>query len=132
MCTIITTITNYLCHLFQLRSSFTQAVIPLASTSQVYRPPPRPEVTLFPRKEVTKVTILAKSLYGKGRNKWHYFGVVLTEDANYLVLDDEGIHHTICKKDITERTTIEPGPQKPKPAYFAYVSVSLHSPSPPI
>ncbi|KAG8739932.1 hypothetical protein FRC11_000495, partial [Ceratobasidium sp. 423] len=120
MCTIITTITNYLCHLFRLRSSFTQAAIPLASTSQVYGPPPHPEVTFFPRKEVTKVTILARSLYGKGRNKWHYFRVVLTEDVNYLVLDDEGIHHTIHKKDIMEWTTMEPGPQKPKPAYFAY------------
>ncbi|KAG8679797.1 hypothetical protein FRC11_003283 [Ceratobasidium sp. 423] len=102
MYTIITTILNYLRHLFRPRSSFTQAVIPLASTSQVYGPPPHPEVTIFPRKEVTQVTILARSLYGKGRNEWHYFGVVLTEDVNYLVLDDEGIHHTICKKDITE------------------------------
>ncbi|KAG8726913.1 hypothetical protein FRC11_014241 [Ceratobasidium sp. 423] len=120
MCTIITTIANYLHCLFQLRSSFTQAAIPLASTLQVYGPPPCPEVTFFPRKEVTKVTILARSHYGKGRNEWHYFRVVLTQDANYLVLDDEGIHHTIHKKDITERTTIKPGPQKPKPAYFAY------------
>ncbi|KAG8726968.1 hypothetical protein FRC11_014129, partial [Ceratobasidium sp. 423] len=120
MCTIITTIINYLHCFFWPRSSFTQAAIPLASTSQVYGPPPHPKVTFFPTKEITKVTIPARSLYGKGRNEWHYFGVVLTEDVNYLVLDDEGIHHTICKKDITERTTIKPGPQKPKPACFSY------------
>ncbi|KAG8740719.1 hypothetical protein FRC11_000124, partial [Ceratobasidium sp. 423] len=120
MCTIITTIANYLCCLFWPRSSFTQAVIPLASTLQVYGPPPHPKVTFFPRKEGLKVTILARSPYGKGRIEWHYFGVVLTEDENYMVLDDEGIHHTIHKKEITEISTIKPGPQKPKPAYFTF------------
>ncbi|KAG8684358.1 hypothetical protein FRC11_012213 [Ceratobasidium sp. 423] len=120
MYTMFTTFINYLHHLFWPRSSFTQAAIPLASTSQVYGPPPRPEVTFFPRKEGLKVTILARSPYGKGRIEWHYFGVVLTEDENYLVLDDEGIHHTIRKKEISEISAIEPGPQKPKPAYFAY------------